>query len=430
VLPGDRLLILAPHPDDETIGCGGVIQQAVTSSVPVKVVYLTNGDSNEWSFMLYERRPEVLPLQVERMGSIRRSEAIRAAAVLGLSPENLVFLGYPDFGTLNIWESHWGNQAPFRALLTRATAVPYADAFRPGASYKGEEILHDLTSIIEDFRPTKICLPHPADQNPDHLAFYLFTRVALWDLRSTVQAELFPYLTHYPAFPLPRGYFPQSPLRPPPELAEGLDWVQFPLTQAMVDRKLAALREHRTQLASSASYLLSFVRRNELFGDYPRVDLRGSASLADAGQAAPLSSASASTEMSESLRAMLVGLELRTIRIDGEDLVVTLHYSRPLARGVAASVYLFGYRKDRAFATMPKLHIRIGELGRDVLNQDRLIPGARVEVKRGARDTTIRVPLSLLGNPDKVLASARTYAGNVPLDRMSWRVLEVAGDSK
>src|SRR3989337_2566047 len=40
----DHILIIAPHCDDETLGCGGVIAEAVRLGVKVKVVMLTNGD--------------------------------------------------------------------------------------------------------------------------------------------------------------------------------------------------------------------------------------------------------------------------------------------------------------------------------------------------------------------------------------------------
>ncbi len=51
----DRVLILAPHPDDEDIGCAGVIQRALKSGAKVKIMYLTNGDHNEFAFIVYEK---------------------------------------------------------------------------------------------------------------------------------------------------------------------------------------------------------------------------------------------------------------------------------------------------------------------------------------------------------------------------------------
>ena len=68
----DRILVLAPHPDDESLACGGVIQRALNSGLPVHVLFLTLGDNNEWSFMVYRKRPELSPSQVRSMGEVRQ----------------------------------------------------------------------------------------------------------------------------------------------------------------------------------------------------------------------------------------------------------------------------------------------------------------------------------------------------------------------
>ena len=38
------ILVIAPHPDDETLAAGGIIQQAITIGIDVKVIVVTNGD--------------------------------------------------------------------------------------------------------------------------------------------------------------------------------------------------------------------------------------------------------------------------------------------------------------------------------------------------------------------------------------------------
>ncbi len=131
----DRLLVLAPHPDDEVLGCGGVIQQAVAMKLPVRIVFLTYGDFYELSFLRYEKRPVLTPRGVRGMGEIRHGEALAADATLGVSAADLAFLGYPDFGTMKMWDSAWGHAPPVPGTLSRATAVPYPDAYRPGAPY-------------------------------------------------------------------------------------------------------------------------------------------------------------------------------------------------------------------------------------------------------------------------------------------------------
>ena len=54
--PHDRILIFAPHPDDEILGCAGIIQKAKAMNIPVRVLFLTFGDSNEWAFLFYRKQ--------------------------------------------------------------------------------------------------------------------------------------------------------------------------------------------------------------------------------------------------------------------------------------------------------------------------------------------------------------------------------------
>src|SRR5215218_4773311 len=88
----DRILVLVPHPDDEVLGAGGVLREAVARGLPVRVVFLTYGDSNEWSFLAYRKRPVVLPRGALAMGEVRRREALAAAAALGVPAADLTFL--------------------------------------------------------------------------------------------------------------------------------------------------------------------------------------------------------------------------------------------------------------------------------------------------------------------------------------------------
>ena len=91
---GERIVIVAPHPDDEVLGCGGLIQQAVAAGAEVRVIYLTNGDHNQIAFKLYSGHPHLGPKDYFRFGERRRLEATAAMSVLGLPASNLIFLGY------------------------------------------------------------------------------------------------------------------------------------------------------------------------------------------------------------------------------------------------------------------------------------------------------------------------------------------------
>lgn len=421
----DRILILAPHPDDEVLGCAGVIQQALDMKLPVKIVFFTYGDANEWSFLVYRRHPVVLPGSVRLMGEVRHDEALAATKILGVPAEGLTFLGYPDFGTMRIWREHWSSEGAFRSLFTRVRAVPYANAFRPDAPYKGEDVVQDLTALFREFRPTKVFVSHPADHNGDHRALYLFTRVTLWNLANEMQPEVYPYLVHFAKWPAPRGYHPEKSLTPPRQLKEQLGWRTFPLTEDQINRKHAALRAHRSQFAYSGKYLQSFVRANELFGDYDPVLLRTNAPTNSTLESGPERAAKSSEALTENEQEVFTGLEHEFVRLDQSNLVFSIKLSRPLSREVEATLTICGYRFDRPFGQMPKLQLRIGEGGYTVTDQNRKLPRSTIEINRTPKEMTIRIPLEVLGNPQRMLTSARTHRADVSLDWAAWRILEL-----
>jgi len=396
---GDRILVLAPHPDDEVLGAGGVLREAVRRGLPTRVVFLTYGDSNEWSFLAWRKRPVILPQAVLAMGTLRRQEALAAAAALGVPAANVSFLGYPDYGTLAIWRDHWENRPPGRGRLTRATAVPYRTAFRPGAPFKGEEILADLEAVLRQFRPTRIFVSHPADRHPDHAALYLFTRVALWDLQGKVAATRHPFLVHYPHWPGEKGFHPNEELAPPAKLLAAFSWQSHELSRDEINVKRQALAAHRTQFAYSSPRLLPFVAANELFGDL------NVPALVAGGDA--------------------VNLQDLAVRIANQDLEITATLERPLPEWSAVTLYAFGYRQGRLFGTMPKLAIRVGHDLLTVRDQERLLPRTTVEAHVAGTKLLARIPLSVLGDPDRLFLHAETRIRATSLNQTPWWVLEM-----
>lgn len=424
----DRILVLASHPDDEVLGCGGIIQRAVAMGLPVRVAFLTYGDNNQWSFLVYRKHPVLLPDAVRKMGLIRHDEAAAADGLLGLSPEHLTFLGYPDFGTLHIWQAHWGDRPPFLSMLTHVTAVPYANALRPGAPYKGEDVLRDLTTILREFKPTKVFLSHPGDHMPDHAALYLFARIALWDLEPEMRPEIYPYLIHFRRWPRPRGFRPMEDLTPPGLLSQAIAWQEHRLTLQELERKRAATQAHKTQYNYSATYMLSFVRPNELFGDFPVTTLHLNAPPAVEPSSGAEPGLDHREELTDEEQARFVGLEEQRVWLEHGALALSVTYSRPLAEATELSVFVFGWRPDRPFGQMPKVHLTAGAASYKVLDQDRVVAEAGIHVARKLTQVTVHIPLDVLGNPRRVLTSARTSFGEVPLDWVSWRVLELAGE--
>ncbi|MBI4353016.1 MAG: PIG-L family deacetylase [Candidatus Omnitrophica bacterium] len=262
----DRALVAAAHPDDETLGAGGIIQRVLKTGARVKVIYLTHGDHNEIASLFYQGRPMLTKSDFIRSGKIRKGEALQAMRGLGLEAEDLVFLGYPDLGLLPIWNKHRGKDKPFRSFLTRMNRVPYKEDFSYGKLYKAENIVSDLKRILDGYKPTRVFVPAIFDAHPDHQAVYLYVNAALAD-GGGPRPAVHLYLVHAPRWPDPRGERPHLRLEEPLHCAWAgeWEWFSFDLAPDEIEGKRKALLCYKSQMAYSRNFLLSFVRSNELF---------------------------------------------------------------------------------------------------------------------------------------------------------------------
>ncbi|PYK75069.1 MAG: hypothetical protein DME39_05235 [Verrucomicrobia bacterium] len=91
-----RLLLFAPHPDDESLGCSILLQRAVRARAMIRVVYVTDGDDNPWPQRVLERKWRLNDNDRRRWGRLRRTEALAALRVLGMHGSAACFLGLPD----------------------------------------------------------------------------------------------------------------------------------------------------------------------------------------------------------------------------------------------------------------------------------------------------------------------------------------------
>src|SRR5690606_25237563 len=125
----DRVLVLSPHPDDETLGAGGFLAQARQQGIPVRVVFLTNGDGSLSTRLVRDAHllEEVLKgkkLQRSKniyrdLAPIRQAEATQALEQLGIDKNDITFLGYPDGGTRAMWEEYWDRSHPYTSTYTQ-----------------------------------------------------------------------------------------------------------------------------------------------------------------------------------------------------------------------------------------------------------------------------------------------------------------------
>lgn len=259
----DRVLIFAPHPDDETLACGGLIAHLSLRKIPKKIVFLTVGDGNLYSF-LEKKKIKYTPQEFIKVGFNRQKEALYALKKLGVEPKEVVFLGYPDS---KLWELF---KNPKKPVLSKGKLdfIPYEFSPNFRQQNRGVNLLTSLEKIIKDFQPTKIFLPHRQESNSDHKATFLLVRKAIE--MANYQVEVFQYLIHF-RWKFWRVY-PGKPeeekiIYPPKFLAFGNNWYSFWLDNKEFLKKKKALVSYKSQfkIPTLKNLFKNFVARNEIF---------------------------------------------------------------------------------------------------------------------------------------------------------------------
>lgn len=268
----DRVLIIAPHCDDEVLGAGGLLHDAVAIGATVRVALITNGDGFRYAVETEEKTLRATPAQYVQFALLRQAETLAATSSLGLPPGQVTFLGYPDRGIAELWGAYWPADNPYRSLFTHYRVSPYENSYTPNAPYTGTQLAQDLMRLLREFRPTIIVYPHPSDAHTDHWSSNAFVTYALQQLQDQNEAwaatmQRYLYLVHRGQWPLPRGEHLQNPLLPPRTLVGSeAHWFLRPLTAETVTAKRDAILLYHTQTTLMRSYLLSFARETEVFG--------------------------------------------------------------------------------------------------------------------------------------------------------------------
>jgi N-acetylglucosamine malate deacetylase 1 len=183
-----NVLVIAPHPDDEAIGCGGTVLLHMERGDVVNAVFLTSGELG------------LKQLPCEQAWKIREAEARRSCKVLGIRPPE--FLRLPDWMMGDDIE---------------------------GAARKLQEALQKL-------QPDLIYLPHPAEWHPDHRATLPILRAALHNAKLETRQDSgdTPF-----AAPRLRGYEVWTPLA---------EFQHVENITSVMATKLRALRKHVSQV--------------------------------------------------------------------------------------------------------------------------------------------------------------------------------------
>jgi LmbE family N-acetylglucosaminyl deacetylase len=312
----ERLLVFAPHPDDEALGAGGLIQTVLANHGSVRVVTLTAGDGYLEAVEMATGELHPRPAAFIAYGERRVQELRAAVRILSNGRARVDDLGFPDGGLSALLSEYWSRAHPERSSTTGQSQVYLPHASDRGAVYDGAELKRLLLKTLQETDPTIVAFPDPLDRHPDHSATGLFAILALdeW-ARATGRIDtiegrpagpplplLLAYLVHWPRWPPGWVAGSATPLFPhnevlklPADLPErGYGRVWLLLSQEAVERKAAALRKHATQQAVMGRFLASFERRTEPFSQLSAHDLETVDSSVEQGIARALAGAAKS----------------------------------------------------------------------------------------------------------------------------------------
>jgi LmbE family N-acetylglucosaminyl deacetylase len=140
-------LVFAPHPDDEVLGCGGIIALKAQAGARVKVVVMTDGRASHRTL-----------ISEEDLVKMRRAEAKEAAVQLGLVANDYVFLEFEDH----------------RLMQQRDAAIDW------------------VLEIIDRFEPEEVYVPHRRDGISDHVETNWIVREALNRIKRSITLLEYP----------------------------------------------------------------------------------------------------------------------------------------------------------------------------------------------------------------------------------------------
>ena len=151
-----RVMLFAPHEDDDYNVLGGVIEEYTKYGSEVYVVFSTNGD-------YYGK------------GEERQREALAALDLMGVAGDHVIFLGYGDQsepGYPHLYNGAPGQVIPSFTGNRETYGTAAHEAYRPGTAYTSDNFLSNLEQVITEYLPDVIyCVDY--DYHNDHRALCL-----------------------------------------------------------------------------------------------------------------------------------------------------------------------------------------------------------------------------------------------------------------
>lgn len=125
----DRVMVVAPHPDDEIFGCAALMKQLVDAGKLVDLVIMSRGEAVHL---------HCCPSDTEQIIREREKLALKSNYKLGITAEHLHILDFPDGDFVSVGEN--------------------------------DICVAKLRTLIEKLSPSLVFIPHPFENSPDHVA--------------------------------------------------------------------------------------------------------------------------------------------------------------------------------------------------------------------------------------------------------------------
>jgi LmbE family N-acetylglucosaminyl deacetylase len=264
-----RLLVIAPHPDDESLAAAGLIRRVITAGGSVHVVVVTSGDAFPEGVSLSTHKISPRSGDFRAYARTRENETTAAMLQLGVDRTQVRFLGFPDGGLCLIASTYLSARArAFESPYTGRRQPPPADQVIRDIEYRGADVRRELEAVVAAYEPTVVVMPAGEDDHPDHCATAIFAREALdiIDARRHSPRTDLQYLIHTGSSWPNQSDAPGSELRAPGLATPGQQWRTLRLNADEAALKQRVLVErYPSQTLVIGSFLKAFERPNELF---------------------------------------------------------------------------------------------------------------------------------------------------------------------
>lgn len=179
------MLVVAPHSDDEAIGCAGVILRAIAQNKRVGIVVVTQGDGFPKAAAALAKKSvdKLEPGDFLKLAALRQKHTVKAMGDIGVRADDVLFLGYPDSILSEIYRAT--DEKPIQQQFTQKNET-YGEVVRDyhslvhgrSAPYTKASIVADLAEIVKSRQPIEIYVTNEMDSHADHRATFWYLRDA------------------------------------------------------------------------------------------------------------------------------------------------------------------------------------------------------------------------------------------------------------